>query len=326
MYINDCDRLASVVLERLDEKAEIIRRRDEWVWRTYGIVDLSSIVARHMPFLVNKPNTVFAMLARQIPGICVEDICATLMCDRLGFEPVAMSFERDVFIASNHDKLARVKIPWASLSRKGNIMVEYEHIARLDVNSLAGMPLGRIEVSSGGNLTGYHQGLRTALFGERGYVPDISAMWNEVFLAAKNKPEFAYGIIAGKEDKLRVGQALIEGPMAHELRPPSGWYYPIYLSLFLTGEMVLLETYDNPDGGVPEAKKLFERAMKEVENGVGYLPIVVEIPPLTRDLLQCKRVLVERPELLHTLPVSEIRTENTFDLMNEIARLVHALR
>jgi hypothetical protein len=111
-----------------------------------------------------------------------------------------------------------------------------------------------------------------------------------------------------------------------EIRPPSHWYYPIYLSLFLTGEIILFETYENPNGGVPEAKILFEKAMIEVETGTGFLPLVVEIPPLTPSLLQCNRGVLEKPELLKGIDLSTINHGSTVSLVNQIADLVQKLR
>jgi hypothetical protein len=80
------------------------------------------------------------------------------------------------------------------------------------------------------------------------------------------------------------------------LRPSAKWYYGLYLSMFLDGTFVLLETYDNTTGGVPEARKLFEREMDLIGRQTGFTPLVVQTFPLETDMLYVNRHTVEQPE------------------------------
>ena len=327
MYIVDKNMLSASVARRRVTSSLIKASRNEWMEKKYGVSDFSAIVEKHFWFLQLKPDVVAGFLARQIPGICVEDIAFTYVCDILGLEPWSMAFSRDCFMDGNHDKVARVRVPWTSFSKKGNQVLEYKYITTRKPNELNGVPFNRIETVEGGNVFDYHQALRYAVLGERGFVPDISEFWSEVLHSASHKPEFVYGL--GDDDRevrIVTNPGLFDGGVNLTLRPPSKWYYPIYLSLFLTGELVLFETYENPKGGVPLAKLMFEEAMREVALGTGYRPLVVEIPPLSGALLQCNKALLDNPKSLLTLLVPEVAESSVVGLMHKIADRVRELR
>jgi len=326
MYITNPEELRNKVSEALDKVEEIERKRDEWIFQQYGIEDFSLIVSKFFSSMKDSEHISVGLLARQLPGICMEDIAFTLSCDLLGLQPLSMSFVRDVFVENNHDKMARARVPWVKWSKKGNMVVEYEYVTKLKPNLLNRVPISMIETVCNRALPELHTDWRETVFAGKGGVPDISLFWNQLLLASSKKPEKVFVLKDGREVSVPILEALFHPKLLGEIRPPSHWYYPIYLSLFLTGEIILFETYENPNGGVPEAKILFEKAMMEVKTGTGFLPLVVEIPPLTPSLLQCNRGVLEKPELLKEIDLSAINRDSTVSLVNQIADLVQKLR
>jgi hypothetical protein len=326
MYVQTKTELWHALSARRTESSTIRDSRDAWIRREYGIEDFTSIIRKHLGFIDSQPERTFGLLARQLPGICMEDVASTLVSDFLGLEPIAISFLRDVFASKNHDKLHRIKIPWISWSKKGNIVMQYEYAAKFPSQELAGVPLGMIEAKDGRMLSDVHGELRQKVFGKRGFTPDISLMWNEVLFTAKHKPSSVYQIINGREVKVDLHSPFCIEERHSTIRPPSDWYYPIYLSLFLTGEIVLLETYNNPIGGVPEAKILFEKAMQRVTIGTGWKPLIVEIPPLSKEMLYCNRHLLEEQCLERLVFPHASEESSILDLIYKIADLVQKLR
>jgi len=95
------------------------------------------------------------------------------------------------------------------------------------------------------------------------------------------------------------------------VRPCADWYYGMYLSMFLNGSMILFETYDNETGGVPKIRAKFEREMESIKSAVGVYPIVVKIPPLTKDMLHVNKHLLEDTALCSDLVLGGISTDTT---------------
>lgn len=291
MYLTNQAQLTDV-LERRREQREIIRQRlDEYAMRCYGLSQYGERIERNFVTSTNdKPS---GILARQVASIMVEDVTMFLGCQILGLSPLAVQFARDVFVSGNADKLHRVKIPWISYSVKKNLVLKHERIVDEGNHSLELRSFASMIATGGESLLAWHATKRRAVFGDRYPIADCSQFWSECVVAARRKPEFVYELLASGHER-RVDYSVATG--RHGLiRPPSKWYYPLYLAMFLDGTWVLLETYENPAGGVPHAKRLFEAAMREVERETGFRPLVVETPPLTKDMMYYNKHLLQEP-------------------------------
>jgi len=292
MYIRTKKELEILLSERKKLAKEIRRKVDHWAERKYGIKNLGKIKEKRLPFLEDETKT-YSFLARQIPSVCVEDVAFFIGSKKLGFEPVWMSFLQDNFSSANSEKLNRVKIPWSKITEKGKLTLRYCNVSGKQISELESSVLRHIPTVEGGTLPEFHGRLREKVFNGYGSTLDISDFWSECLEAARHKPEFVYETASGKGRKIFLAESDF-GAAGHEsIRPPSGWYYPLYFSCFLDGSMVLFETYENPNGQVPEAKKLFIRTMETVKEIADVYPLVLEIPPLTLEMRCLNRDIVE---------------------------------
>jgi hypothetical protein len=184
MYITNPEELRNKMSFALGKVEEIERRRDEWVFQQYGIEDFSLIVSNFFSTLKDMEYGSIGLLARQLPGICMEDIAFTISCGMLGLQPLSVSFTRDVFVDNNHDKMARARIPWVKWSKKGNMVVEYEYVTKLKPNLLNRVPISMIETVCNRALPELHSDWRNTVFVGKGKVPDISMFWNKLLLSS----------------------------------------------------------------------------------------------------------------------------------------------
>lgn len=294
MYIKTKKELKEVLVERKSIEIEIRKKIDCWAENRYGISGLSEIKDRHMPFLKNRIKP-YGFLARQIPTVCVEDLTCFIGSKKIGLEPVAMSFVQDNFSSANAEKLNRVKIPWSKTTKSGSLIIHYENISTKSIPEIESCTLESISVNFNKTLPEFHRDLRQKVFGEKYQSLDISRFWSECLERATNKPEFVYDTTTGKAKKIFLNGTSLEEVSVdpNRFRPPSSWYYPLYFSCFLDGLMVLLETYENPNGEVPEAKKLFSKTMEEVKEIAGIYPLVLEIPPLLLEMRCISRDILD---------------------------------
>jgi len=310
MYIRTRKEMETLLKERKKFKKEISEKIDFWAEEHYGIKDFLAIRGKHMPFLKNE-NAPYGFLARQIPSVCVEDVACFIGSKKIGLEPISMSFVQDNFSSSNAEKLNRVKIPWSRMTEGGKLIIRYENISTEKIPDIESFVLSGIPTASGETLPEFHAGLRQNVFGKEHRALDISGFWSDCLKESKNKPEFVYETGSGKAKKIFLKN--VSGEIIHKnIRPPSSWYYPLYFSCFLDGSMVLLETYENPNGEVYEAKKLFVRTMNEMKEIVGEYPLVLEIPPLLLEMRCINRDLVESEDWL-----KEINKKVSFNKFGE---------
>lgn len=287
MYITSYDALQRALSDRACRREEIRDRVNSFVQSTYGIETMTGILPKFFSFLEKEEPVGF--LARQIASVCIEDIAFQVGVHSLGLQPVTAPFGRDSFTSKNHDKLHRIKIPWISWSKKGNMVLAHERACTRNSEELEGVPLDKIVCHDGSILPDFHTNLRKkACLIES--TSDVSLLHSYMLAQARNRPRFVYRETANREEKV----ALVEGAIVEARdRPPASWYYPYYLSWFVDGSMVLFETYDNPLAEVPHAKMLFEKAMSHVAIGTGFMPLVVKIPPLSKEMLYCNRHMLE---------------------------------
>lgn len=284
-------------------KGEIQNKLDNWIKIKYGIENFSRKFSTY--FSVSAETQTVAVLARQIASVSTEDVACFIGTRLLGMKPVVATFFTDSFSSQNGDKRSRVKINWTSWSKKGNLIKTYEHLAIKSMDKLEHMLLNRIITIYGNNIPDFHLSLRSKFFGDSDCCLDVGALQKTFLLEATNKPTYWYienenGYAKRSADMSKIEQAV---------RPPADWYYPYYLSWFLDGSMVLLETYDNPNDDVPEIKDSFVNAMNLIHNNVGVYPLVVRTPILSSDMLSLNRHLLEKPKSLDELEQSAKRLD-----------------
>jgi len=185
------------------------------------------------------------------------------------------------------------------------------------------MVIQNIQTKFGTKLMDYHMSLRGKVFGGDYLLQDASAFHSECLSRARSLPEYAWRE-TGKGNEERVYRNDIRAEDFSLLRSPAKWYYPLYLSLFLDGRMILLETYENPEASVPYARLLFERTMEQLKEGVGLLPLVVEISPLTKDLMDYNRHLLEQSFSWEKVLQSIEGEENLLSMYEKITREIIA--
>jgi len=313
MYIRTRKELEILLKERKKSKKGINERINLWAMEKYGINNFLAIKEKHMPFLKNKKKS-YGFLARQIPSVCVEDVACFIGSKNIGLEPVSMSFVQDNFSSANAEKLNRVKIPWSRMTESGKLIIRYENISTKKIPDIESHVLSNIPTISNKTLPEFHSDLRCKVFGAEHQALDISEFWSECLKEASNKPEFVYETGSGKAKKIFLKD--ISGEINHKnIRPPSSWYYPLYFSCFLDGSMVLLETYENPNGEVYEAKKLFIQTMGAMKEIVGEYPLVLEIPPLLLEMRCISREMVVNKEKKDWL--KEINEKVSFNKFGE---------
>ncbi len=336
MYIHDVEKLRSLISERKFRRKDIKSKINVWVEREYGIDDFAGRAEKYFSCYTSQEKSV-GVLARQTPSICTEDCAILIAAKSIGVAPLAVGFDRDTHSNANLEKVNRIKIPLTTWSRKGNLMVEYDQITKTPLNTLEMKVLARIETRSHQSLPSHHNTLRDEVFGHKdvvnqiGLYPrfDISNFWSECLVTARKKPEFVYrettdGVLAGYAYRYS-GSFTRED--SESIRPPASWYYPLYFSLFLDGSMILLETYENPEGEVFEAKKLFEQTMQLIEHQTGFYPLVLEVPHLSRDMMYCNRKIMADPWQLCTIINGKPQpSEPIVSYIRNIANKVIAIR
>ncbi len=317
-YLETYGDLRSAVSERRANRKIIRQNIDDWAMKCYGLPNFT-IISDEFFGLRACPEDVSPtlLLARQLASMNVEEAACRLLAKSMRHKFVLCSFKADSFCSQNHDKRQRVKIPWLSWSKKGNPVVYKEYVAKLPMEKLEGVALDQITTAKDLNLAEYHRQLGRQVFGNEATVFDVSREHERNLRQATRRPGSCFAIDeTGYARKMTTEDALVSSQIVR-LRPPASWYYPLYLTWFLDGTLVLLETYENPAGGVPEAKKLFVRTMDYVSSQTGYFPLILRIPPLTDDLLFCNTHLLAAgawAELCEALPCP-----NETDVINDLA-------
>ena len=303
-YINRVNCFNEVLKSRLEKRVIARLAVDDFIKRRYGIECFTHLVHTHLPLLAQNAISLgqsVGVLARQVPGICAEDVAMYLLCRKLGLLPLALSFTRDTFVGMSHDKRHRVNIPWVELSKKDKLVLKYEDISKDGIANIERRRLDSIVVKDRSSLIDYHKSVRQQIFNDSYPMDDVSRFHGELLARATiNRPDAVYRDVDGK-DTLTPGSYSAEEARTLVVRPPAGWYYPLYLSMFVTGELILLDTYENPEGNVFEAKALFERTMGMLVQECGFMPMVIQTTPLCLDMMFCNRHILATPHSAETL-------------------------
>lgn len=308
MYIDQLENLDLLIAERKTRQNEISQAVDAWVEMEYGISNFTKITDEY--FGNAADNRARLVLCRQIPSVRTEDIACYIGSRLLGYNLLSLSFLDDSFSCDNHEKKSYLHIPWATHGRKNNLYFDHKRIIDGLLSNQTGKPLSSIAIKSDmavNLLYEYHFRMRKDLFAETSPVLDVSDLHRIYLKEAKIKPASAFVL---NQNGVSVRKQIEDGEEI--VRPGSEWYYPIFYLWFLTGKMVMLETYDNPLAQVSEAKKLFEKTMIKIEQAIGLKPLVLKVPPLDERMLAFPKKVVENPSILNDIYQKNIQ-KNTGD-------------
>jgi hypothetical protein len=272
LYITTKDIL-DIELSKRKANSEISGNIDRWIEKEYGIESFCQMAKSY--FGLNGNRNTIGILARHIPSVKVEDIVSYIGTQKIGLKIITLSFKRDQFSTTNWSKYSCVKMP--ILRREGkNINKEYKYVAIDHLQELNGIPIEQIKTKDGIPLFEFHANLRRQIFNGRSPTIEFSDFFERCFSIAREHKKVPSDLIAfqnlnGIQKKVKVGEI----PVSVPLRPPMTWYYPIFFSLFLNGDFVLLETYSNAPGAIEEFRESI-RIAKEISGG--FTPLVIETP------------------------------------------------
>lgn len=241
------------------------------------------------------PGVEFVM-ARQIPTWSVESLSLHLLadwCSRNGLPAQAapVSFTRDCYGRHGY-KESLIK---ARVVRQCGEKVMVRGVPLLPIGvQLAPPPILRHlnttergylfgEKASGEVLTSFHERFRrralTAAGETNGHLRDVSPWFEQSLRAslgstAPKRPEYLF-VQDGRTDR-RVSVRELDnrpGLLERSLRPNALWYYTLYLSMFVTGERVLVASLDEDES----VHEMFA-AFADVEAICGRKPLIVWVP------------------------------------------------
>ena len=318
-YFESTTQIKEELRRRRRERGTIRSVLNQHIEKTYGIQGFSNLVSSSIlangtihngncdttASELDTDEVSYGVLARQVPGLTAEDIACHLVSLQLGITPFPFAFSRDVFHSGSNDKLFRVKVPFVSWSKKGNMVITHKKVITSHTSSsytdLDMMRLDRLEVN-GSTLREHHRGMQAKFFRhlDKPYMyGDISYIWGDILartIEAGRGPKEVWKTDESGKDRPHIATPTPDEARSLLVRPSSHWYYHLYLSMFLDGKFVLLETYDNEKGGVPEARRLFEKEMDAIRNATGYMPLVVKTYPLRPDMLYVNNHIIESPD------------------------------
>lgn len=286
-YIHESKDLASAIEARQEKQEQIAEKIDEWVFSKWGIANFSHLFESSLKL---PQSYTYGTLCRQVATARIEEVSFSLTCKSLGLKPLDLTYHEDAFSTNNGDKVHLIKLPLITgHSKNGSPIVKYKKIVDFPQ---AGMLLNKISIDGNGtNLPKYHRNLREDTFGND--IPleiDIGSTFKKYLRDCTSQPEYLYEDIDG----IRVKKNVSDGYELSRSNPPADWYYPLYLLGFMTGKMVLFETYENPKGNVCDIKKHFCCAMDMIKEEIGLYPLVVEIPPLQLPMMYINEALIEK--------------------------------
>ncbi len=308
-YLTSVAKVKEELLRRKKQQGLIRSLLDQHIESRFGIADYSRSMRTEIaktiigsPALIDD-NRSHGMLARQVPGVCSEDVACYLLAQKLGVVPCSFAQTRDTFHSNSNDKLHRAKIPFISWSKKNKAIIQYQGvITSPQVTSYTDLDMIRMDRLNVGDITlgEYHRQMQHAVFSTfpEPYVRmDVSPAWGEFLaraLEAKKQPSSVWRSGENNKDS-QCAEYTAEEARNLIVRPSSKWYYHLYLSMFLDGTFVLFETYDDETSGMPEVRQMFEEEMKSIYHAVGFMPIVVKTTPDRLDTLYVNRHIIENP-------------------------------
>lgn len=295
--------LLAEVRHRRQCQGQIRQLVERFVHDRFGILGYYSLVEQYIIAHLGGQGP-YGVLARQIPSVSTEDVAMFLFCRKVGLAPLALSFTRDSFSSGSPDKTSRVKIPWLTWSKKGRPVIQCETILPTRVNELTTLHMQRLDtiITREGTLPQYHERLRTQVFNGSYPQRDVSSLHGEWLAQAKARGQPPMSIYRDEGGKDIVCQNYDEDDARLlRVRSSSKWYYPLYLSLFMDGTFVLLETYEDGERDVSKARQLFEETMRLMIRQIGWSPLILKTDPFTPDTVFYNRHIVDNPSLIEQL-------------------------
>ncbi|GEM_PF-3260237 len=308
-YLTSVQQVIEELRSRRKNRHVIQSMLDQNIESLFGIPNYSRFIREEIARSIHGQNAgidgekTYGFLARQIPGTCSEDIACNLLSRKLGIVPCSFAFTRDTFHSNSNDKLFRAKVPFISWSKKGRLVINHKCVLTgMTSNSYTNLNMVRMDKLQAGDmmLAEYHRTMQHSVFSafsQPSIWGDISPVYGEILArvkAARKQPPFIWRS-NGEHKDAQCTDYTEEDARGLIVRPSSKWYYYLYLSMFLDGTFVLLETYDNEAGGVPEARKLFETEMNKVFAATGFMPLVVKTTPLRPDMLYVNQHILDNP-------------------------------
>ena len=315
-YITGKDELSAEIKSRLPLKKRLADLADKFAKKEFGISDFSEMSEQNLDLPTSRACGV---LCRQVATARIEEVCSYVSCACLNLLPMNFTFGLDTFSTRNADKVNLVKVRYAvSHSKNGQPMIRVEKLA--DPKALEGMILREIMVDVGISLPEYHRRLRSRTFGQ--YCPptrEIGPLFSLYLRKAKKHPPWVFEV-----DKFHMVKKAINEANLYASRPPASWYYPLYLANFISGNLVLFETYENKSGDVHKIKEDFRAAMDMIMDATGIYPMVVQTPPLDLDMMLINTALFES-EWRSLISVPENFSCDTVELFSLVAKQAIAI-
>ncbi len=320
MYINAKPELEKILLERNKNKKEIQKKIEAWVENNFGIPDFFSFFEKTTGIM--RTGEVISVLPRHINSLNIESISFLLLSEKIKTKPYLISFEEDNFSSSNSSKAGCVKMQFIQREKGGKIVKRKKIIVDQKLGDLEGIPLNMIKTSKEKSLVNFHKEIINNVFPCE--LADISLFIRESFLMAVKKNKIPDSTIVFEIENGRWKKKKFKDVIDLEaVRPSMGWYYPLIFNLLII-DIVFFETYRED----PVAEKEFERAVRTINENIGYSPMIIEIPPSVEvekyksNLFEYKEAFTKDKEGMQEFvkETKEINSDNLLEMFEEIAK------
>ncbi len=282
-YIENANDLKEVLAERKSKTREIQKMIGEYVESVYGIKYFTEITKKH--FGISNSSTT-SMLLRQVASVSLEDISCFITASVFNLPIIGATLSSDSFTCNSLDKVSRVKIPWISWSKKGNMVKAHDYIIEESMEKLEGRALAHIQTKEGLFLQEHHNQLRNNVFGNDFPQIDCAPLLKHYLHSSHTKPEFVHST----NERGHISQIAFQEEASALVKPPAYWYYPLYYLWFLDGTSVIFETYDSSDRDKNSTvRDFFHQTMDEIQTNLGIHPIVIKILPAFKEIFYCNK-------------------------------------
>lgn len=282
MYVEERKDLGTEIKTRTLMQQEICLSIDNWISSEYGILNFSKTLREYFKLEKGK---VHGALCRQIATSRIEVIAFDKTARHLGFSPISITFEEDSWNTTNQEKISLLKMPVIiGYDKKGNPIIQYEKIIDFPKS---GTVLKSILIEKE-TLPRYHRRIRENIIPEHQDI-NIGNFFNYCLKNSVKKPEYVYE----DQEGLAIKKLTCDADLSKS-RPPAEWYYPLYLAMFCSGEMVLFETYENSSKEIEKIKNTFLEAVNKIKDNCGVYPLVIKIPTSKELLFYPKNIQLQR--------------------------------
>ncbi len=287
----DVSWLRNEVATRKRKAVDTCAALDRFATDYRGVPDFCRRTDEWMPAYGN--GTTF-FLARQVASVSLEHLCAEFLAQGMGTDmdvrAEVVEFTGDCWAANSH-KNSLVNLPVMTSLKDGKARVRTVRVLpqaqrrRLAMNPLLSSLQAQLKREQWGlDFTGplpeFHKLLRQKAGSSNGCGYDVSTLWSDCLSDSMLPPESAFVEVEGCAQR-RSMPCLDKGGY---VRPPASWYYLLYLSLFLTGDRVLLATTLEEDN--VSIQTLFEESIALIERQTGVKPLIVWLPHHSEEIVR----------------------------------------